>query len=367
MFGAAVTATVAFVISANYGGDNDPDAVAYLWAVGLGALMSARRRYPLIVLTVTVLGLFAYYAAGYPAIGVAVPVAAALYSAAEFGRLAWTVGMAVFVLATSVFFRLAEGDDFSLVVGYELAGHALLMAAAIALGDSVRSRRLATTSARRVIALTAERLRRDAETAVQAERVAIARDLHDSVGHATSVISLHADVAREAVGRDDAAAVGALIVIKNATATTMADLRRTVGLLRTPTDGTRTVSSLDNVDATFRAASRSGIEVTSDIRLARRLPPTVDTAAFRIVQESITNLVKHSTATRVHVEAVADDETLRLSIIDDGRSSTGAAFTPGHGVTGMRERAAAVGGTLEIGPGRDGFAVRAILPLGDEP
>lgn len=104
LLGTAVTLTMVAVISANHGGRNDPDALAYLWAVGLGALMFARRRYPVLVLAITVFGLFAYYAAGYPAVGVAVPLAAALYSTAEFGRMVWAICIGVVALATSVLF-----------------------------------------------------------------------------------------------------------------------------------------------------------------------------------------------------------------------------------------------------------------------
>jgi signal transduction histidine kinase len=367
LLGSAVTITMAAVISANYGGRNDPDALAYLWAVGLGALMLVRRRHPVLVLAITVLGLFAYYAAGYPAVGVAVPIAAALYSAAEFGRMLWTVAAGTVALAASVFFRLAGGEEISLVVGYEFAGHALLMAGAIALGDSIRSRRALIANAREIVALTSERTQRESETKAQGERIAVARDLHDSIGHSTSVISLHADVAREALGRrDTTAATEALRLIKDTTASTMVELRRTVALLRTPDRLSRNTASLSNIESVIDLGP--DVEFTTDIRVPDALSGVVDATAFRIIQESVTNIVKHSDATRVRIEASCQNDEFYVSIVNNGRrAEPGSAAASGHGINGMRERTTALGGTLETGPMGDGFAVRARIPLGGRP
>ncbi len=390
LIGAGVAITVSVVITANQGGRQEPDPVAYLWAVGLGALMLARRRYPVVVLAVSVLGLFAYYAAGYPAVGLAVPVAAALFSAAELGRLTAAVVAAAVVTVVSVAVRLAEGQDFSVVVGYELAGHVLLIGAAIALGDSVRSRRAAQADARRIAELTAERYRHEADARLQAERVAIARDLHDSLGHTTSVIALHADVAREAVGRDDTAVRSALDLIRSTATRSMTDLRRTVALLRSRDDGRRTVVSLANLDTVTGAATAAGFDVDVDVEVGAELPSPVEAAAFRIVQEAVTNVVKHSAGSRVHVQVRQDDARLTLSVSDDGadrstiaRADRGTAVhasgsntaragstaahsdrsTAGHGIAGMRERAQALGGTLTAEHRGTGFVVRAALPL----
>lgn len=358
LLGVAVAATLTAVISAGHGGRTDPDTFAYLWAAALGTIMLARRRYPGIVLGISVLGLFAYYTAGYPAVGVAVPVAAALFSAAEFGRLAWAVTAALGVLTASVFFRLADGQSFAFVVGYDLAGHALLVGAAIALGDGVRSRRRLAGQAREIAALTADQARRDIEAREHAERVAVARDLHDSLGHAVTVMSLHADVAREAVERqDDRGASEALTVIKQAAGTTMADLRHTVRTLRSRSRPARTTASLANLDD----AIPPGLDVSTEIDLPRPAPSTVDTAAFRIVQESLTNVVKHAHATRAHVAVRCSGGELLVSVTDDGPGA--AILGDGHGIAGMRERVRALGGRFTAGPEDGGFAVRAALPI----
>ncbi|MEU8203957.1 histidine kinase [Streptosporangium sp. NPDC049046] len=362
LIGVGVTLVLSIVISAGQGGRQSPDPIAHLWAVGLGALMLVRRRHPTAVLAVTALGLFAYYAAGHPAVGVAVPVAAALFSAAEFGRLVHAVVTATVVIAVSLFFRLIEGEDFSFVVGYELAGHVLLMAAAIALGDGLRSRRTVQAGARRIAELTAQRYRQEADARLHAERLAIARELHDSIGHTTSVISLHADVARESLGHDEARTRAALELIKSTTTRTMSELRRTVALLRTPGENPRSVLSLSSVGSLRETAAAAGIDLDLEIRVTTELPATVDACAFRIVQEAVTNIVKHSHGTRARVVALDDGAVLRLSVTDDGPGQ-GPDSGAGHGIAGMRERAETLGGTLTAGRESTGFTVRAVLPL----
>ncbi|PFG29447.1 signal transduction histidine kinase [Paramicrobacterium agarici] len=353
LLGAAVTVIVAAVMSAGYGGRNDPDGLAYIWTIGLGALMLARRRYPGLVVTISVLGLFAYYTAGYPAIGVAVPIAAALYSAAEFGRMLWGVVAAIVALLVSVMFRLADGQAVSLVIGYELAGHAFLMAGALALGDSIRSRR-------EVVTLVAERAKRESDEHARAERLAVARDLHDSIGHGVSVISLHADVAGEALAAQDSGqAARALRHVTSAARSTMADLRETVAVLRAPRE--RSAGELAHLERVIPADSP--IAFTADIRDPSGVPTAVQATAFRIVQEAVTNVLKHSTATRARVEVAREGSNLRIDVSDNG-GAPDVGVAESHGIAGMRERAASVGGELAIRSTPNSFAVTALLPIG---
>lgn len=360
LLGVSVFAVLSVVISANQGGSHGPDAIAYLWAAGLGALMLARRHYPLVVLAVTVLGLFAYYAAGYPAVGIAVPVAAALFSAAQFGRLFWAILTSVLVLAVSLFFRLAEGQDVSYVVGYELAGHVLLMGGAIALGDSVRSRAAAAESARRIADLTQQQYRQESDARMRAQRLELARDLHDSIAHTTSVISLHADVARESLERDPQAALRAVTLIKDTASHTMRELRRTVAWLRTSDDDARLVLSLASVDWLVRTSRDAGyiVNVNIDVGELRR---EVDAAAFRIVQEAVANAMKHSSGSTIDIAAYTRDTRLFVTVTNDGADS---AVGRGHGITGMRERADALNGTLSAERSGSDFVVQAVIPLG---
>ncbi|GAB2567867.1 histidine kinase [Leucobacter ruminantium] len=372
LLGIGVTLVVSLFIAADIQG-SDPDAWAYLWAVGLGGVMLVRRRYPVIVLLLSAGAVISYYAAGYPAIGVAVPLAAAVFSAAEQGRIVASIVTAIAVLGISVSYRLVEGQDPSVVVGYELPGHALLLAAAIALGDGVRARRELRRRAAEIGELTAERSAREAEQRAMAERLAIARELHDSVGHALTVVALHAQTAEEAlssgetVARDECEAREAVRVIATTTSTSFEDLRRTVASLRREDPGSRTPLRITDLESAILPARRAGLEVVTSVSVVSPLPPMLEAATYRIVQEAITNVVRHADASRVDVDIRENADFLRVSVVNDGRvfpdrsPSTGEA--KGRGLSGMRERALLLGGTFSAGPDGAGFAVRASIPL----
>ncbi|PRB09809.1 sensor histidine kinase [Microbacterium sp. MYb62] len=369
LLGVSVAAIVSVTITADIGGRQSPDLLAYLWAVGLGALMLARRNHALVVLAVTALGLFAYYAAGYPAIGLAVPVVAALFSAAEVGKLGASIVTAVVVATVSVGFRLIEGQSVAVVVGYELSGHVILMAAAIAFGDSLRSRRAVHAGAGRIAGLMAAEARRQAEVRLADERLSIARDLHDSFGHSSSVISLYTEVAREAIGRQDSAAARqALDQVASTAGESMVELRRTVSLLRAPGERDSTVASLSDITALRETAQAAGfvVEMRVDIDAARPLPPIVDRTAFRIVQEALTNIVRHSAGAHVAVVIASGLRRLEIVVLDDGAPPPKNTGSDGNGIRGMRERVESLGGEIRAGFESRGFAVRATLPIGGQ-
>jgi signal transduction histidine kinase len=363
-----VALVIAIVITADQGGRQDPDALAYLFACAFGALMLVRRRFPVAVLVVTMLLLSAYYILDYPAIGLAVPVAAALYSAAEFGHLTTAIVVSLLLVIASTYFRILDGEAIAYLLGYELISTVTLMAAAIALGDSTRSRRALRAEQEQTARLIEQEHAHRAEQRVQAERVRMARDLHDVIGHSISVISLHADVAREAIGNSDDEARQALAHIRAATSATMRELRATVKLLRTPTgeEPDRSITSLANLSTLAESAIASGLTV--DVQIDGELvglPATVDTAAYRIVQESLTNIIRHANATHVILTITVMTQELRLQIRDNGTTAHGAV-TSGSGIAGMNERARLLGGTLSAQPlSSGGFEVMATLPLGD--
>lgn len=366
LLGTSVALAIALIIATEQGGEQSPDAFAYLFAAGFGGLMLLRRAFPRTVLAVTVVGLFAYYTMGYPAIGVAIPVVAALYSAAEAGLMAWCVGAGFVVIAVSTYFRMREGEPLAYLLGYELVSNVALMAAAIALGDSVRTRRARKVEQQEINRLTAERLTREADRRVQGERENIARDLHDLVGHQISVISLQSNVATEAIKGDTEAASTAIDRIRAASTQLMHDLRATVRVLRSPPhqDDGRGVVSLSDADGLVGSARTAGVEVTTEIEVSpSELSAAIDAAAYRIIQESLTNVIRHAGATRAHLYANLSGETLRLAVTDNGRGRTGPEESGGHGLAGMTERARLLGGTLTTRsePGK-GFAVEAVLP-----
>jgi len=350
----AMALVVAVVIAA------DPDATrhagpgAYLFAAGFGALVLLRRRLPRTVLVVTVLAVFAYYTFQFAPIGMALPAVAALYSAAEMGRTGWAVGGGAVLVAVATYYRVT-GTAEEYLTPYDLVTNLALVAAAIALGVAVRLSREARAHQAHA-----------AEQRLQAERLRIARDLHDVVGHNLSVIALHSGVAAEAVGRDDDAARSALEHVRQATSGTLHELRSTVRVLRAPVgDAPRPApTGLAGVEALAASARATGlaVDVTLDVPDGA-LDGAIDAAAYRIAQESLTNALRHAAASRVTVSARVDGDRLAIRVSDDGRGA-GPAPVPGSGISGMRERAALLGGTLTTGdaPG-GGFVVAADLPL----
>ncbi|NUO59929.1 MAG: sensor histidine kinase [Hamadaea sp.] len=360
LFGVFVTLAIALIIATDRAGQSSPGTAsgvtAYAFALGFGALMLVRRRTPRIVLVVTTLGLFAYYTMGYPAIGVAVPVVAALYSAAELGLVRPAVVTAIVVVSVSWFFRFRGGEPAAYLLGYELISNVALLAAAIALGDGVRSRRVIRRDEQ-------ERLTREAERRLQAQREVIARDLHDSVGHTMSVIALQTNVAAEAIVRGDTTvAAKAVALVRDTGEQTMRELRSTVKLLRTD-DPPKTMVSLRDLDGLIASAEATGLTVRShvDTRLDR-ISPAIDAAAYRIVQEALTNVIRHAQAQNVRIALRQDEHILRLEVSDDGHG--GPVAKTGHGLRGMSERARLLGGSLTAGNGTPaGFTVTATLPV----
>ncbi|MFI2486489.1 sensor histidine kinase [Promicromonospora kroppenstedtii] len=350
----AMALLVAVVIAA------DPDAAhhagpgAYLFAAGFGALVLLRRRLPRTVLVVTVLAVFVYYTFQFAPIGMALPAIAALYSAAEMGRTGWAVGGGAVLVAVATYYRVT-GTAEEYLTPYDLVTNLALVAAAIALGVAVRLSREARVHQAHA-----------AEQRLQAERLRIARDLHDVVGHNLSVIALHSGVAAEAVGRDDDAARGALEHVRQATSGTLHELRSTVRVLRAPVGDAASPAptGLAGVEALAASARATGlaVDVTLDVPDGV-LDGAIDAAAYRIAQESLTNALRHAGASRVTVSARVDGRRLAIRVSDDGRGA-GPAPVPGSGISGMRERAAVLGGTLTTGnaPG-GGFVVAADLPL----
>lgn len=361
LIGVGVTLVVSAVIAADAEGGR-LEAWAYLWAVGLGGLMLVRRRHPVLVVILSLGALISYYAAGFPPIGVAVPLAAAVFSAAQLGRVAVAVAASAAVLVISVGYRLGVGQDPAFVLGYDLPGHALLLAGAIALGDSFRSRAELRERAAQISRLTEERVARAAQERVTAERLEIARDLHDSVGHALTVISLHTQVVEEAMeAGDDELAGSSLEVVRATASATLGELRATVAGLRR--EGSGPPPRLSDLGALVEPAEAAGLEVASRVTVPPDLPVQVESGIYRIVQEALTNVARHSDATRVRIEVEAADGAVRVTVADNGSATGTTGAEPGHGIGGMRERAELLGGSLDAGIAPHGFVVRAIIPV----
>jgi signal transduction histidine kinase len=276
----------------------------------------------------------------------AVPVLVALYTVVAAGHR---------VLAIAVAAPLAAGAVGTAVKAGTVTQEALLpvgwLVAAILFGELVR------VAEQR--ALEAERTREEvASRRAAEERLRIARELHDSLTHSISVIKVQAGVAVHLARKRGEEVPEVLLAIQEASGDAARELRETLGALR--------VDGLARLPALLDRARRAGLDVTVTTGgHSRPLPADVDLAAYRIVQESLTNVTRHAGATSAAVTIDYGTRELTVRVDDDGAGDTAAE--PGLGITGMRERVTALGGRL-LAEGRHGggFTVRADIPLGED-
>jgi signal transduction histidine kinase len=217
------------------------------------------------------------------------------------------------------------------------------------------------------LALQAEQEREEqARLAVAEERARIARELHDVVGHSVSVMTVQAAAVRRLLEPDQDKEREALLVVEQTGREALAEMRRMVGVLRRPDEAPALAPqpSLEHLDQLLANTREAGLPVELRIEgTPKQLPPGVDTTAYRIVQEALTNAVKHAQADRAEVVVRYANGAVELIVSDDG-CGDGDGDGSGHGLVGMRERVSAYGGELEAGPKTDGgFRLRATLPV----
>jgi len=269
----------------------------------------------------------------------------------------------VIVLVAALFATVVLGQS-----GGDLVFVAVLYVGPWIFGQLLRSR------GHRVDELTAhaDQLERDRERreseAVEAERARIARELHDVISHSISVIAVQSQAIRRRLGPDQEREASDLAGVETAARQAMVEMRRLLGVLRS--DGERPplaphpgLGQLPRLVEQVRAAGLPvEVSVADDLP---PLPPGVDLAAYRIVQEALTNSLKHASARGASVDVRFEEGRLVLSVADDGHGSKSNGRPVGHGLVGMRERVALYGGTLEIasGNGARGFRVEATLPV----
>ena len=338
------------------------DVFARLLLLAGSGLLLWRKRYPVFVVFGTAAAATIYLGAGYPYGPVFLTVALACFSAVVAGhrRAAWgAVGMlwAGHMLVAHWLYRwLPPSGDPEASWGQELVIAAWVVAI-VTLAELVRTRREQWTRER---AERAQAARRRADE----ERLRIARELHDVLAHSISVINVQAGVGLALLDSDPEQARTALTTIKAASKEALGEVRQVLDTLRTPGDAPRAPApGLDRLPELVEQAASAGLTVEVEGE-PPRLPPGTDLAAFRIVQEALTNVVRHSGSRHARVHVDHDPEALRLRIDDDGPATGADAGGSGNGLAGMRERAAALGGTIEAGPRTDGgFRVLAVLPL----
>ncbi|MFI1397239.1 sensor histidine kinase [Streptomyces sp. NPDC020681] len=344
-----------------------------LIAVGCGALYFRRRR-PVAVAVVTLAACAAYYPLSSFDGPLMITFALALYSVAAEGRFTAAVALAAITLLAVGLgeVRQSEGnrqiDDTSLVM---LAGWLISL---VAVGRLQRTR-LAYLHEVEQRALAAEREQEArARQSATEERLRIARELHDVLGHSISLINVQSSAVLHKLSKQPqpadalAAAEAALEAVKSTSKDALRELRSTLGVLRQADEAAPTapVSGLDRLGELVERACATGIEVrTRTEGTPRPLPPPVDLAAYRIVQESLTNVTRHANASTALITIAYSEHDVRVRIDDDGQGSADAQSL-GSGIMGMAERAKAFGGELTARNTADGFRVSARLPLGPE-
>lgn len=352
-----------------------PDLYAEALVVLAALSASVVRRRPAVTSACCTAAVATYLAVGYPVgpILIAVPVAAA---AVAVGRpLRWTLvwnccSFLTVCAAGSVRFGITPAaDDGSRWLSW-LATSFMLAALPTAIGIAVRIRQESQESLRAA----------HARQAVSQERLRMAHELHDSVGHGLAVIAMQAGVALHVLERKPGDAREPLEAIAATSRAALHEMRAQLDLLR-GADGDRVsggaagdgaplrpAPSLAEADVLLSRIRAGGLQITAEFKPGD-LPPEIDLAAYRILQESLTNVLQHAGVTRARVRIVREGDQLVLEIVDDGPAA-GAAVEPaadgraGTGIAGMRARAAALGGELDAGHRTErGFAVRARLPL----
>ncbi|MFF4209494.1 sensor histidine kinase [Streptomyces sp. NPDC001796] len=362
LFTASVAVGTHFSARNQHGHRASLDVLAYVLVVVASGALLWRQRHPVPVVFVTAAAAMVYLGAGYPYGPVFFTVAVGCFSALAAGRraAAWTAaGMfwAGHVLVAHWLYRwLPPPGDSAASWGQELLISAWLVAI-VAMAELVRIRREQWARER---AERAQAARRRADE----ERLRIARELHDVLAHSISVINVQAGVGLALLDSDPEQARTALTTIKAASKEALGEVRQVLDSLRTPGDVPRAPApGLDRLPELVEQAAGAGLTVTVDGE-APRLAPGTDLAAFRIVQEALTNVVRHSGSRHARVHIDGAQGVLRLRVDDDGPVTGAEAGGSGNGLAGMRERAAALGGTIEAGPRADGgFRVLAVLPL----
>lgn len=328
--------------------------------------LALRRRFPVGVLVTVTAITVVYQVFGFPPSIVVVGVLVALYSAATIldrKRLAlWGGACTAAVLLASL------PATASPMFWADVIRTFALLAVATALGVATRNRRAYIAEVVRRAAAAELMAQEEAARRVDEERLRIARELHDITAHSLSIVAVQSGAALHVLDSDPAEARRSLEAIRETSRASLAELRAMLGVLRgsgEPVDGaplapTPGLSRLDDLVGPLHDAGLD-VTVTCDAN-AGSLPAIVDSSAYRIVQEALTNVLRHAGQAHVRVSAVREGEALVVEVADDGRASRVAA--EGHGIAGMRERALALGGTFEAGPAEGGgWRVRARLPL----
>lgn len=351
---------------------SDLGSLGYALLIVSGLVIAVRRRWPVAVFGVTVACSLVYYVLDFPDGPGWLALFIATYTLTERGdgrRSLILAGVALAVLAPVWLVAAADVEPRAAIGWVFFRIGATVMSAA--LGESVRSRRVIAAEAV-ARAEQAERTREEeARARVDEERLRIARDVHDTVAHAIAVINVQAGVTAHVLDQRPDQARKTLEEIERTSSRALDEMRTILGVLRDDHDGRGPQPGLAQIDDLAERARQAGLEIALDAPPASpEVPSAVGGAVYRIVQESITNVLRHAGPTQVRVRLSYDAESVAVRITDAGPGADSVSghrpgsAPPGRGLLGMRERCHLLGGDLAAGRTTEGgFEVTARLPL----
>ena len=356
---AAALPVITYFAAKHQPGHRPVDAGAIALVAASAGVLALRRRYPVAVLALVFGIILVYFVLGYAYGPIWLSLVIAYYTAVTSGRrlAAAIAAVAGFAIFPWLDYLLRHRQAPSAAGLAALAAWLLVLLGA---GEAVRIRRERAAAAARV---REEEARRKATE----ERLRMARELHDSLGHYLSLISVQSGVALNLNQQLPVQARAALAAVKQASKDALGELRSALEVLRQ--DGERAPRSpapaLARLGDLVSRASAPGLEVTAETEgTVRPLPFGVDVAAYRIAQEALTNVARHAGPATATIRITYGEEDLTVQVDDNGRRTARPVPAGGTGIAGMRERAAALGGELYAGPRPGGgFRVRARLPL----
>jgi signal transduction histidine kinase len=343
------------------------DWLAYVLAGAGGLVLAERRRRPVVVFAAATAAAVVYEARGYRGGPALIAVVIAVYSVASLQTrsrsLALTVAAGVALSVTrQLFTSESAGSTAGNAVGFLGAG--------LFLGWAVANRRAFVAEIRKRAELAERTREEEARRQVDAERLRIARELHDVVAHTISTINVQAGVGEHVIHSRPDEAAKALVQIKHTSRDALRELRAMLDVLRSvdEADERAPAPGISELDALVATSNQAGVPTKLDRSGAVvPVPATVQVTAYRIVQEALTNVLRHAAPANASVTLAYATDGLTVTVLDDGSGANGAFIDGGgHGITGMRERAAAVGGTLtaQRRP-QSGFEVIAVLPFSE--
>jgi signal transduction histidine kinase len=356
--------------------------LGYVLLIVSGLVLVVRRRWPVPVFITTALASLMYYSIDFSDGPGWIGLFVALYTLTAYGdgrRSLAMAGVGITVLATGWFIAAADIEPAAAIgwVFFRIA--ASVMAAA--LGESVRSRRVVAVEALERARQAEQTREQEARSRVYAERLRIAREVHDTVAHAIVIINVQAGVTAYLLDKRPEGAREALVTIEQTSAQALHEMRAVLGVLRDSDNGRVPHPGLGQVNGLAAMAREAGLDIKLEMgSTTAPLASAVDHTAYRILQESITNVIRHVGPTRVTVALDYGTDALEIRVTDDGGRDAagddgggprppagtvnGSSAEPGRGIVGMRERCALLGGELTAGPRPGGgFEVKARLPL----